>query len=227
MTNANLELYDRVRAVPQDAQSAIGGGRLKGKTDINPMWRIQTLTREFGPCGIGWKADVQRFWTADGVDGEVAAFCEIELRYKQNGEWSDAIVGIGGSMFIEKEEKGLHTNDECFKMAYTDAISVACKALGVGADVYWNKNESKYSNSPAKKTYSSSSSSASDVEYARKLEIKYGTYKGRILGELTPKELNDVANGGHDFLKKHALVLLGTGAQTDACEPVAEEDMPF
>jgi hypothetical protein len=29
-------------------------------------------------------------------------------------------------------------------MAYTDAISVACKMLGVGADVYWDKDTTKY-----------------------------------------------------------------------------------
>ena len=29
-------------------------------------------------------------------------------------------------------------------MAYTDAISVACKALGVGADVYWQADRTKY-----------------------------------------------------------------------------------
>ena len=29
-----------------------------------------------------------------------------------------------------------HLNDEAYKMALTDAISVACKQLGVGADVY-------------------------------------------------------------------------------------------
>ena len=30
-------------------------------------------------------------------------------------------------------------------MAETDAISVACKKLGMGADVYWQANETKYS----------------------------------------------------------------------------------
>ena len=34
----NLEIYDKVRVVPENAQKAIQGGRLKGKTDINPMW---------------------------------------------------------------------------------------------------------------------------------------------------------------------------------------------
>ena len=52
---SNLELYEKFRAVPQEAQKAIGGGRLKGMTDINPMWRLKVLTEQFGPCGIGWK----------------------------------------------------------------------------------------------------------------------------------------------------------------------------
>lgn len=30
-------------------------------------------------------------------------------------------------------------------MALTDAISVACKTLGMGADVYWDKDSTKYS----------------------------------------------------------------------------------
>ena len=30
-------------------------------------------------------------------------------------------------------------------MATTDAISVACKSLGMGADVYWDKDRTKYS----------------------------------------------------------------------------------
>ena len=47
-------------------------------------------------------------------------------------------------MLAENESRGMHTNDECYKMALTDAISVACKALGFAADVYWDKDSSKY-----------------------------------------------------------------------------------
>jgi molecular chaperone DnaK (HSP70) len=47
-------------------------------------------------------------------------------------------------MFVAKEKDGPYVNDECFKMALTDAISVACKALGVGADVYWQEDRTKY-----------------------------------------------------------------------------------
>ena len=41
-------------------------------------------------------------------------------------------------MFVANETKGLYTSDEAYKMALTDALSVACKALGMGADVYWH-----------------------------------------------------------------------------------------
>ena len=45
---------------------------------------------------------------------------------------------------MAKEKNGLYTSDECFKMALTDAISVACKALGFGADIYWANGRTKY-----------------------------------------------------------------------------------
>ena len=51
----NLKYYNMGREVPQEAKKNIGGGRLKGMTDINPMWRIKKLTEMFGVCGIGWK----------------------------------------------------------------------------------------------------------------------------------------------------------------------------
>ena len=59
-----IALYNRVREVPAEAKKEINAGRLKGKTDINPLWRIQTLTKEFGPAGIGWYTETER-WTED------------------------------------------------------------------------------------------------------------------------------------------------------------------
>lgn len=138
------DLYERFRAVPDTAKREIVAGRLKGKTDINPMWRIKALTEAFGPCGIGWKYKIIREWLEPGANGEIAAFIDIELFYKLDGEWSEAIPGTGGSAFVTKERNGLYTSDECYKMALTDAISVACKALGIGADVYWQADSTKY-----------------------------------------------------------------------------------
>lgn len=141
----NMELYHKVRVVPDTAQRAIQAGRLKGKTDINPMWRIKKLTEMFGPCGIGWKYEIVDQWIVPAGE-QMAAFCNIKLYYKFDGEWSDPIPGTGGNMFVAQESKGLYVNDECYKSALTDAISVACKALGIGADVYWNEDSTKYTN---------------------------------------------------------------------------------
>jgi hypothetical protein len=144
----NLGIYESVRQVPPFAQREIQAGRLKGKTDINPMWRIKALTEQFGPCGIGWKYTITDKRLENGANNEVSAFVDIDLFIKVDGEWSDAIPGTGGSAFVASERNGLYTSDECFKMALTDAISVACKALGFGADVYWAKDATTYTQRP-------------------------------------------------------------------------------
>ena len=143
--NDNLKLYNAVRKCPENALKEIKAGRLKGMSDINPMWRIQMLTEQFGICGIGWYYDIVRQWTEQGANGETAAFVNINLYIKNDGEWSKPIQGNGGSMLIANERSGAHTSDECYKMALTDAISVACKALGFAADVYWQAGRTKYS----------------------------------------------------------------------------------
>lgn len=139
----NLKIYNEVKTVPTEAKRSITGGRLKGKTEINPMWRIKTLTDQFGPCGIGWYYEVTKQWL-EPSGNEVAAFVNINLYIKVAGEWSKPIPGVGGAMFVENQKSGAYVSDECYKMATTDAISVACKQLGIGADVYWEADKTKY-----------------------------------------------------------------------------------
>ena len=140
----NLEIYEKVRSVPKEAQRTITGGKLNGKTDINPMWRIKKLTETFGACGIGWVAPIVDRWIDEGANGEKVVNIKIALQVKVDGEWSKPIEGIGGNTLTQTEKGKLVTNDEAYKMAYTDAISVACKMLGVGADIYWDKDKTKY-----------------------------------------------------------------------------------
>ena len=151
MCKENMKIYDAVRSAPQEALKPIKGGRLNGKSDINPMWRIKMLTELFGPAGIGWYTETVKEWLDAGDDGEVVANVQINLYVKHEGEWSKPILGIGGAMFVSKEAnkngEGYHyyNDDDAYKKAYTDAISVACKALGFAADVYWEKDpETKY-----------------------------------------------------------------------------------
>ena len=147
----NLTLYNRFRNVPPEAKKTIGAGRLKGFTDINPMWRIKTLTEAFGPAGMGWYYEITKHWVEDGADGVRMAFVEIALYVKHEGEWSKPIAGTGGSTLIAKEKNGMYNDDEAFKKALTDAIGGACKLLGIGADVYFEKDSSKY-DAPIKET---------------------------------------------------------------------------
>lgn len=147
----NMDIYNAVSAVPDSAQKRISGGRLNGMTDINPMWRIRELTELFGPCGIGWKYKIVREWLETASTGEVGAFVDIELQYRitPDADWSEPIPGTGGSKFVAAEKgNNLRASDECYKMALTDAISVACKALGFGADIYWEAGRTKYNAAP-------------------------------------------------------------------------------
>ena len=147
----NLEVWNKLNQPPKSALKTIKGGRLSGFTDVNPQWRYQAITEQFGMCGVGWKYTVDRVWMEPASDGQVFAFAEISLQVKQGDTWSERIPGIGGSMLVTKESSGLHSSDEGYKMAITDALSVAMKMLGVAADVYaglWDG--AKYTNAPQK-----------------------------------------------------------------------------
>lgn len=146
--SSNLEIYNNFRKVPDEAKKTIGGGRLKGFTDVNPMFRIKSLTEKFGACGFGWYIEEVERWT-EASGEEKVCFVKIHLFIKIGDEWSKPIVGIGGSSLVAKESKGLFLSDEAYKMAYTDAISIACKALGMAADVYYEKDRTKYDQAPA------------------------------------------------------------------------------
>lgn len=139
----NLDLYNKVREVPKEAQKSFNNGRFSG-TDINPMWRIKKLTEEFGVCGFGWYYEITDKWLEKGQYDIVAAFVNINLFIKIGEEWSKPIQGTGGNTFVSKNKNGYQVSDECYKMALTDAISVAAKALGVGADIYFSNDRTKY-----------------------------------------------------------------------------------
>lgn len=199
----NMAIYDACRSVPESAKKAITAGRLKGKTDINPMWRIKRLTEQFGPCGIGWYYKTVRKWLETHGD-ETAAFVDIELYVKIGGEWSMPIAGTGGSMFAARQKDGVYVSDECYKMASTDAISVACKQLGIGADVYWDADRTKYDDPKAPTTMQQAEAPVDKQRteligqmqaelqrtgYGAKAVLK--TYKASDLGSLSNLQIKD------------------------------------
>ena len=143
----NMKIYEAARGVPQEALKTIQAGRLKGMSDINPMFRIKRLTELFGPCGVGWWYEITgKEITFDEITNQKCAFVDINLYYTdpETGHDSHAIPGTGGASFVATERNGPYMSDECYKMALTDAISVAAKALGIAADVYYKNDRSKY-----------------------------------------------------------------------------------
>lgn len=182
-----MEIYNRVRQVPDEAKKAISAGRLKGMTDINPMWRIKKLTEEFGPCGIGWWTKVTDRWT-ETIGDETCAFVDLELYIKVGDEWSKPITGSGGSKLATKERSGVYVSDECYKMAETDALSVACKKLGIGADVYFSADRTKYSQT----VDDSKKIGANDVKILIDYLQKNGISSQKIIERYRVKELSDL-----------------------------------
>jgi hypothetical protein len=150
------DYFDRMSKPPKEALKAISGGRLKGMTDIKPQWRNRAMTELFGLCGFGWKYEIDKQWTEPCSNGEVMCFVNIRLYVKIDDVWSDAIPATGGSHIVELEKnydwkskidtpdepkKVPYANDEGYKMALTDALSVAMQRIGIAGAIYegaWN-----------------------------------------------------------------------------------------
>ena len=184
----NLHIYKQVSSVPEDAQKPFESSWGKKLTEINSMWRIQKLTELFGPCGEGWFTEVTRQERVDFPNGEVCVFTDINLYLKdtKTGRWSKPIRGTGGNRLVLKNADGLFIDDEAYKKAYTDALGIACKALGFGADIYWGRNDSKYDSGTATTASPSAKASESKTETAAAPQKTETTENVKGLPELSP-----------------------------------------
>lgn len=210
----NLKYYELLRKVPDTAKKPISGGRLNGMTDINPMWRIKAMTEIFGLCGVGWKYEINKQWY-EQFGNEVKAFTNINLYIRECDEWSAPIPGTGGATLVEA--KG-YVSDEGFKMSLTDALSVAMKSLGVGADVYFAKDvqafDTKYgiANSVAPSQPANvAKPKPAPSQPAKPVTIE--TVKGWIAKAKTEGELLKCYNACPDALKAEAKPLLSARKQ--------------
>lgn len=176
----NLEIYNKLKTPPKEALKTIVAGRLKGMTDIKPQWRILVMTETFGACGVGWYYDNVQFEYKEVSNGEVVCNCRLNLYIKVDGEWSKAIMGTGGSKLTAKESNGLYNSDEAEKMAMTDALSVAMKAIGVAGDIYLGYSDSKYQ------------SNAVDID-SKLAACKTQGDLTKLFNELNPKDETTIA----------------------------------
>lgn len=147
-----MEKYNRLATPPADATKAIEAGRLKGKTDINPQWKIEAMTKEYGECGRGWWFDIVKENVVPLNDGQILLFMQVAVFTADGEKTSNPVIGCGGDFIVKKNKNGLEPNDEAYKMCLTDALGNALKCLGVGATVFRGKYDTKY-NKPAEPIY--------------------------------------------------------------------------
>ena len=186
--NPNMLIYEQSRAVPNEAKKQFNNGKFSG-TDISPMWRIKKLTELFGPCGVGWYYDVLSERSEQHHDTTMA-IVDLNLYIKTDGEWSKPIFGTGGNTLVKTTRSGITVSDEGYKMALTDALSVACKALGIGADVYWDRDKTKYTQGSA--------DTAQDVGEAKLKEMDANLTKVNAMA--TPEQLAYIREHASDEL---------------------------
>ena len=194
-----MRYYDAARSVPEDALKAFSNGRFSG-TDINPMWRIKKLTEMFGPAGIGWYTDVLRQEVVPVDDGNMMVFVDLNLYVKEGDTWSKPIFGTGGNT-LKTKGKG---DDEGYKKAYTDAMSIACKALGIGADVWYandttSKYSDKYTDNPVP-TSSADMPARGSVEAAKEV----GDRKLKEIEEQLKQASKPATQEQLDYIKTHS-----------------------
>ncbi len=147
---ANLDLWDRLsKTDPAQTKSFKRGGGFTG-TAVKPIYTVQRMTEEFGPCGTGWGINEPQFQVVPGDNKEVLVFCTVSI---WAGSAENVIYGVGGDKIVThikaneqyKRPERWENDDEAFKKAFTDAVGNAMKYLGMSADVHMGLfDDSKY-----------------------------------------------------------------------------------
>lgn len=201
----NMRIYNKVKTTPLNAQKTIEGGRLSGKTDINPMWRIKKLTELFGPCGEGWKPVITRQEMSDGPTHyyekgkgetfrveecvEKCVFIDLLLYYKRDdGTWSDGVPGTGGANFVTAEKYSPYMDNDCWKKAFTDALGNACKNLGFSADIFFkadqSNGDSKHETADDEDIFRKTVTKSESLQIVNAAKAKWGHQAAEKCGEL-------------------------------------------
>jgi hypothetical protein len=151
---SNLDLWDKVRRVPEEHLKAFKRSGGFAGTAIKPMWGIKTMTEQFGPCGLGWGIEKPEFQIVDSGN-EKLVFCTVCVWYGSSIDMKGSlgepiklpaskVYGVGGDKVLAQFSSGLKPDDEAFKKAFTDAIGNALKFIGVAADIHmglWDGNK--------------------------------------------------------------------------------------
>ena len=127
-------------------------------------------------------------------------FCTLDLVVvdPETKEMSKPISGVGGNKFLVSQKNGKYCNDEAYKMAYTDALSIACKALGFSHDIYFASDRTKYTMS------GDSQPPASDIpapsESLQDIIKSVDAHVRKLTADMEPEDKRKFAN---DVIIKH------------------------
>lgn len=140
---ANLTLWNSLkRTDPKATKPFQRAGGFRG-TQIDPTWRLQTMTEAFGPVGQGWGYE-QAEWTVV----ERMVFVCVKVWYRDPASGVIAWTGPqwGGTELVRRRRDGSEEpNDEAFKMSITDAVGKCLVQIGLAADVHMGQfDDSKY-----------------------------------------------------------------------------------
>lgn len=146
---SNLDLWDRLsRTDPAQTKTFKRAGGFSG-TAVKPIYTVQRMTEEFGPCGEGWGINEPVFQVVPGDNREMMVYCTVGL-WVGSGK---PIYGVGGDKIVThikandqyNRPERWENDDEAFKKAFTDAVGNAMKYLGMSADVHMGLfDDSKY-----------------------------------------------------------------------------------
>jgi len=181
---------------PDQTKGFTRGGGFRG-TAIKPIWIVQRMTEEFGPCGEGWGINEPQ-WTIEHATDESLVFCTVSVWY---GPDRHILFGVGGDKFRSVVKRGkpdeyIQTDDEAFKKAFTDAVNNALKFLGVGADVHMGLfDDSKYVDELRMKKMKVKAPPAAEMkrqllEVDNDLQDAHSIYKTDILAKKWKKKMD-------------------------------------
>lgn len=206
---SNMRFWAQISHTPDEALKDFDNGRFSG-SDINPMWRLRKLTEMFGPEGVGWWRE-ERFETINspGTGGEIVVICFMSLWYVDplTKEVSKPVKGVGGNMLVaySSKKKCLVVNDDGFKNAFTDALSICFKGLGGSADIYYEHDTTKY-------TYASDNLKAEEKANSREKNVAQAKSLSILsnYGQSSPLLPNDVTAVLKALSEEFGAILNGT-----------------
>jgi hypothetical protein len=135
----NMHIWNRVKdSDPKHLKKVSFGAR--SFTSIDPHSQIETMTREYGPVGLGWGWHAVTKVIHIG-DGRMLYTAEVEV-------WTVDRANVfgpfpGSRLLVSDKGK---PNEDAPKMAVTDGLTKALSHLGLNADVFLGlRDADKYS----------------------------------------------------------------------------------